>query len=294
MISVRLTVAIATLNRPHGLARCLEALLSGESLPDEVIVVDQSEDEKSRGVVEQCGQRGVPIRYIRQARRGLSASRNEAFLHSRCPIVAATDDDCVPDHRWVSAVKKTFSSEAAPDAMTGRILPLGPEVPGFYAVSSRDSPVSRIFQRKVVPWLIGSGGNFAVKREWFDRIGGHDERLGAGSPGMAAEDADLFYRLLEAGARIRYEPGAVIYHERQNIDRRRASYWTYGYGVGAFCGLRVRRGDVFAVRVFGGWLGWHVWHLILEGVRLQWKQTGNVLLSLGGTARGFIYGLFVR
>lgn len=291
---VRLTVAVATLNRPEGLARCLDGLLAGEVLPDEVLIVDQSHDDKTQLMVEQRRASGVPIIYVRQARLGLSASRNAAFANSSFSIVAMTDDDCVPDCRWVSTITKVFSSSAVsvPDAMTGRILPLGPEVPGFYAVSSRDRPVPTEFSGKVVPWLVGSGGNFAVKREWFDRVGGYDERLGAGSPGLAAEDADFFYRLLVAGARIRYEPQGVIYHERQALSRRLQAQWSYGYGIGAFCSMTFRRGDFFAVRVLSGWFFWQIYYLIVAVGRRQWLQVRQRLLSLGGTVRGVVHDLF--
>lgn len=293
---VRLTVAVATLNRPEGLARCLDAILAGKVLPDEVLIVDQSQDDKTQLMVEQRRASGVPIIYIRQARLGLSASRNAAFANSSFSIVAMTDDDCVPDCRWVSTIKKAFSSTAVtvPDAMTGRILPLGPEVPGFYTVSSRDSLIPTEFFGKVVPWLVGSGGNFVVKREWFDRVGGYDERLGTGSPGLAAEDADFFYRLLVAGARIRYEPQGVIYHERQALSRRLAANWSYGYGIGAFCSMTFRRSDFFAVRVLSGWLFWQICYLMVAGGRRQWLQVRQRLLSLGGTVRGVVHGLRVE
>jgi GT2 family glycosyltransferase len=289
-----LTVAVATLNRPDGLARCLDALLGGEVLPEEIIIVDQGQDNKARFVVEQRRGSGVPMIYIQQARRGLSVSRNAAFAHSTYPFVAVTDDDCVPDQGWVSTIKKTFSSTTVPDAMTGRILPLGQDTPGLFAVSSRVSTVPTEFRGKVVPWVVGSGGNFAAKREWFDRVGGYDERLGTGSPGMAAEDADFIYRLLRAGASIKYEPEAVMFHERQSKARRLSSCWSYGYGIGAFCGIWFCQGDFFALRALGGWLCWQGWYLITAAGRRQWMVAYQRLLSLRGTARGLVYGLLVR
>jgi GT2 family glycosyltransferase len=288
-----LTVAIATMDRPEGLARCLDALLHGAVLPDEVVIIDQSEDEKAKGVVEQCRVSSVSMIYIRQARHGLSASRNAAFTHASRSIVAVTDDDCVPDKEWVSIIKQTFSSMSAPDAMTGRILPLGPDIPGLFAISSRVSTVPKEFRGKVVPWLVGSGGNCAVKKEWFDRVGGYDERLGTGSPGMAAEDADFFYRLLRAGACIRYEPEGVIFHERQSKSRRLATCWSYGHGIGAFCSLWFRRRDLFALRTLAGWISWQCWYLIFAIGRGHWIQVHQRWLSLRGTIHGFRYGLFV-
>lgn len=293
-VNAGLTVAVATLNRPEGLARCLDAILDGEGRPEEILVVDQSEDDRTRLVVEQRQGGAIPIVYIQQPRRGLSASRNAAFAHAHYPIVAVTDDDCVPDGGWISTIKKTFSSTNIPDAMTGRILPLGPDRPGLYEISSRVSTAAIEYRGKVVPWLVGSGANFAVKREWFDRGQGYDERLGVGSPGKAAEDADFIYRLLRAGALIKYEPKAVMFHERQSKSRRLSSAWSYGYGIGAFCSIWSRQGDLFTLRALSGWLFWQWWLLTLATGRRQWMLAHQSMLSLRGTARGFIYGLFVR
>jgi hypothetical protein len=105
---------------------------------------------------------------------------------------------------------------------------------------------------------------------------------------------DLLYRLLCAGARVRFEPDAVIYHERQDKARRLATRWSYGYGMGAFCGIWLRRGDLFALRMLGSWLRWQGSALVGALVRAQWMQVHQSALSLGGTGCGSMYGLRAR
>src|SRR5205823_3380305 len=141
-----------------------------------------------------------------------------------------------------------------PDAVAGRISPLGPDGPGLFMVSSRDSTARVDYRGKAVPWVVGSGGNFTVNRAWFGRVGPFDERLGVGTPGKAGEDMDLIHRLLHAGARIRYEPDAVMYHERQTRARRLATRWSYGFGMGAFCGIWLRHHDPYALYLLARWL----------------------------------------
>jgi GT2 family glycosyltransferase len=285
-----ISVAIATLNRPEGLTRCLDALLSGEVLPEEIVVVDQSKDERTQLIVaERSSPR--PIIYVRQGKRGLSASRNAGIEHASCSLIAVTDDDCVPGDKWVAVLHHTFASDAALDAVTGRVLPLGPETDGSYNVSPRESVIRRIFDTPIMPWHVGTGGNFAIRRSWFERIGMYDERLGAGSPGKAAEDADLFYRLLRAGAKVQYEPDAIVYHERQPITRRLATRVSYGYGIGAFCGIWLRQGDRHAWSMLRSWLR-HQAQAAVGGVRRrEWMQVYQRFLSVQGTLRGFIHGV---
>ena len=150
------------------------------------------------------------------------------------------------------------------------------------------------FVGKREPWIIGTGGNFAVKRYWFDRIGLYDERLGAGSPGGGAEDMDLFYRLMCARARVLYEPDSLVYHERQSKGRRIASRSTYGQGMGVFCALWMRRSDLYALRILYRWLAIHSRMLVSALLKGRWLTTYEEYLMLQGTIRGVVQGLCMR
>lgn len=291
---VDVTAAIATLSRPDGLRRCLDAILSGTVLPAEVLIVDQSQDPATRLLIDHRPPGPVPVVYIHQGRLGLAASRNAAVAQARYNIVAVTDDDCVPDPEWIAALHAAFEAPGPFAAVTGRVLALGPDVPGLHPVSLRTAATPMEFSGKVMPWLVGTGGNCAVQREWVKRLAGYDERLGTGSPGQAAEDIDLFYRLLRAGARIRYEPKAVVYHERQSLERRRASRWSYGYGIGAFCGIWLRRGDPYALRILSQWLLDQCRILAQAARGRAWTQARHRLLSLRGTVQGLLHGLLAN
>src|SRR2546428_9282024 len=97
-----ITVAVATCGRPASLARCLEALARGTAQPREMIVVDGAPSPVTRRIVEQCGIEGA--RYLEQPPLGLSASRNLALAVASGVVLAAPDDDCVPDPGWVTAL----------------------------------------------------------------------------------------------------------------------------------------------------------------------------------------------
>jgi len=285
-----LTVAIATLDRPTALARAVNALLSGEIAPAEILVVDQGESQQTRQILAQWQHNQVTIRHHPQKERGLAVARNISFDLASYPIVAVSDDDCVADVKWVKTVMQEFSAEEPPDAVTGRVLPLGPEVPSLYAVSSRTSTKQVDYRGKSIPWLVGTGANFAAKREWVAKVGCYCELLGAGTPGRAGEDIDLLYRLLSAGACIRYQPDAIIYHERQSKSRRSASRFGYGHGVGACCAIWLRHGDRFAFNVFWQWLILRNSLLLKEFRKGQWSAIADEGRVLWGTIQGLRYG----
>ena len=286
------TVAVATMDRPEGLARCVRAILEGTILPGELVIVDQSTDDRTADLVSRSNWNDVvPLHYVRQSARGLAASRNAAIARASRPIVAFTDDDCVPDSGWLRAIVTGFNSQENPDAVTGRVLPLGPERPGFYAVSSRASEIRAVYRGRTLPWAVGSGGNTAVTRDCLNRVGGFDERLGAGSPGLSAEDIDLFYRLLRSGATVKYEPEAVVFHERQDAPRRLASRPSYGFGMGAFCALWTRRHDAYALWILSRWCYDRSRALVASCLRRRWRRVYEESLMLRGALHGVAYGL---
>jgi GT2 family glycosyltransferase len=291
---VPVSAAVAACDRPISLLRCLDGLFAGQSLPAEIIVVDQSGDTKVADALAAGPERPVPIRYLRQPRRGLSASRNQALTMASQDTVAFTDDDCVPSPTWIAVIHQTLTGDPAVAAVTGRVLPLGEERPGTYVVSPRTSTEARVFQGRAVPWNVGTGGNFAARREWLARVQGFDERLGAGSPGRAAEDAELLYRLLLAGAVIRYEPASLVYHERQTLTQRLASRRGYSHGIGAVCAQYLRKGDAYACVMLGSYLraqGIALSRALLQRDGFMVRQR---LLSLRGCASGLWYGLGLR
>jgi hypothetical protein len=138
---------------------------------------------------------------------------------------------------------------------------------------------------------VGSGNNFAMRREWFDRIGGGDERLGPGTPGRGGLDMDLFYRVLRAGGRALYEPAAVVRHEpvtrRGRLERR----GPYGYGMGAACAIRLRERDSYALRLLAGWVALRARVLVASVLRGRPAALREEALVLGGTAAGLVHGL---
>ncbi len=210
--SAEVSVVIPTIDRPAAISRCLEALLGGTMLPARIIVVDQSRGEATARIVSTFAERGIPISYVHQTVPGVSRARNEGIRRSSTSIVAFIDDDCVPHATWVDVIHRSLTLEHSIQAVSGRILPLGPAGPGLFQISARLGAVRSEWQGRVPPWHAGSGGNLAARRVWLERAGLFDCQLGPGTPGRAAEDVDLLYRLLRSGARIRFEPGAVVYH----------------------------------------------------------------------------------
>jgi GT2 family glycosyltransferase len=200
----RISVVIATHQRPKLLMRCLGALMQ-QHLPAaqyEIVVVDDGSSEATRRLTARhisalVYRQDLPaIRYLHQARnRGPATARNVGWRAARAPVVAFTDDDTLPHPEWLREGLRAL--EQAADAVAGRIeVPL-PDVPTDY---ERDAA-----------GLAGADfatANCFVRRDALEAIGGFDERFRA----AWREDSDLQFRLLAYGARVGSAPNARVLH----------------------------------------------------------------------------------
>ena len=142
--SADISIAISTRNRPDAVGRCLDALAAGDLLPAEVVIVDQSRDGRTRRVVEERLGGSLHLVYAPQDAQGLAVAQNAAVARMTRPVIAVTDDDCVPAPDWLAVLERSF---VAPDlgGLAGRVLPMDPEGDRTFPVSSRTSMVRRDF-----------------------------------------------------------------------------------------------------------------------------------------------------
>ena len=287
------SVAVSTRDRPDALRRCLAALAEGLRLPDEVVVVDQSRGNETQAVVATSAS-GISARYVRHDGAGLGASQNAAFRAATGNVVAVTDDDCVPRPDWLARLMDAVASAERPAGVTGRVLPLGPDVAGMYPVSLRTGTERRVLVHGSLPWDAGSGNNFALRRDWIARIGGNDERLGPGAPGKGAVDIDLFHRLLRAGGTILYDPAVVVLHERTSKQGRLSRRYPYGHGMGAACAMWWRQKDQRAGSVLSAWMRMRAARMGDGFVRRDWGLVREEALVLSGTFAGLVFGVRQR
>lgn len=284
-----MSVAVATCGRPAALATCLAALAAQTRRPDQVIVVDQGPAAaKTVEVIKACG---LAVDYRVQPRLGLSASRNLALGVATGDFLAVTDDDCFADSRWCAALLAAFASEAAPSAVTGPILPPPTPAPeNMCALSLRPSRETVAYDRRVPPWVVGSGANFAARPADLRALGGWNEKLGVGTAGQAAEDCELTYRFLVRGWRVLYDGEVLVHHAWQTRDRRWETRRTYGFGIGALSGSLLRRGDLYAIRMLGSYIKQHLRQMVRACGARDSRAVLERLVALGALPAGLFYG----
>lgn len=242
-----LTVAVCTRDRPDDLARCLDALDALDYDDLDILVVDNAPSDAATKRVCREHRR---VTYQVEPRPGLNWARNRAVLDATSEILAFTDDDVLVDPDWARALVLPFVQNPETDAVAGLVVPLELETPaqvaferygglsgGLEAIEMQGEPGwgVRGFWHYVLMAQQGTGANMAFRRSVFDRIGLFDPSLDVGTPSNGGGDAEMFFRVLAEGGRVRYEPRAVVRHRhRREFDQLEHQIAGWGSGVYAF------------------------------------------------------------
>jgi len=234
------SVVIASRNRARLLADTIASICAGNSLPAEIVVADQSDDARPAPAAPPP----IRLRHLHLGSRGLSAARNAGAAAATQRVLVFTDDDMRAAPGWLESLAAPILTGGHTTVVSGRVIAGAPETSGGFVPSLAGSAERASYRGRLSKDVL-AGGNMAIARDDFDRIGAFDERLGAGSRFPSAEDNDLGFRLLDAGFQIVYEPSALLEHRAW---RPASAYlpirFSYGRGKGAFYLKHTRAGDL--------------------------------------------------
>lgn len=226
-----ISLIIPSRDRASLLHQAVEAVLRGELVPDEIVIVDQSA-EADRELARLAFDRPCALRYLHSRSVGVSAARNEGVRAAAGSWLLFIDDDIVVAATWLAEMQRALAHAGPGVVVTGRVAPLGAGerfAPSIKTDETRAAYAGRL-DRDVL-----YSGNMGMHRGVFTQVGEFDERLGIGARFRAATDNDFGFRLLEAGFRIAYVPDAVVYHVAWRHARAEWRVrWDYGVGQGAF------------------------------------------------------------
>ena len=228
------SVVIPTFGRPESLTRCLEAL-AAQTLAHgafEVIVCDDGSPSPAAPTVEPFADR-MTVRVVRRRRAGPAAARNEGARYARAPLIAFTDDDCVPTPLWLELLVDRMRRHPG-HMIGGSIVNLLPDDPYATATQLIMSSVYDYYSRHAVGHQFFSTTNLAVPANRFWLLDGFSEQFVR----AAGEDYDLCARWAEAGFPSEYAPEVEVGHAH---GHSLASFWRQHFGYGRAL-LRVRQG----------------------------------------------------
>jgi len=213
------SILVASRNRAGSLRALLDSLelLEPPPIPWEIVVADSASTDETPAMLAAWRaadpRRGEGRRMLRLDVPGKSRALNASFEIARGSLFAFLDDDVTPDRSWLREVVAYFADNDCAAAQGSVHWP--PEAEADPEIRRR-LECYRTIVRVVLPArsrpLDLVGANMAIRRSTIERVGGFDERLGAGAIGCG-EDTELGHRVLRLGGWIGYMESAVVVHD---------------------------------------------------------------------------------
>ena len=204
-MNIKISVVIPTYNRPSLLLNCLRNLenQSLEKNAYEVIIASDGPDINTKTAMKSwLLETDLNAEYIpSEEKKGPASTRNRGWLCARAPLIAFTDDDCLPDKDWLRSILDRYHKENL-IAFTGTTQVPLPKQPTDFAKN-----LSKLGEADFIT------ANCACTKEALFKVGGFDERFR-----MAwREDSDLEFKLISLDIPIHKVNNAVVVHPINSV-----------------------------------------------------------------------------
>lgn len=215
--NITATVLIPSYRRPEKLRKCLDSLLAGTRLPEQIVVVLRESDEASHQAVRDWSAeeeaRESLLEVAEVVRPGPMAAANSGLRLATGEIVCLVDDDCVVTEEWLERILAHYADpgvvgvggrdivhhgdqiEADPQPVVGRLSWYG-RIIGNHHQPGFDEP-------REVDHL--KGANMSFRRIV---VPPYDLNLRSG----VYHEIDVAFGAVKSGGRIIYDPLAAVHH----------------------------------------------------------------------------------
>ena len=219
---IKVSVVIPTYNDSPKL--CLEALAKQTVSKKiyEVVVVNNASNKVN---IKKITDEFKFVKYLRESRKGVYYARNTGWRHAKGDIIAFTDADCIPDHRWIEKIILYFK-DLNHVAMGGSIIKSSPT--NWIQRNAKNlADGQHEFRYKPFlpnyPYVVAA--NMVFRKKLLKNLNGFVEKYSSGG------DAEFCWRLQQKGYKLELFPDAKIFHPARSTIK---SYFkqSYNYGVG--------------------------------------------------------------
>lgn len=239
---MQISIILCTYNRCSSLAKALESVAASqmpESAEWQVLVVDNNSKDETRRVAETfCRRDAKHFRYVFESQQGKSFALNRGIRESSGDVLAFIDDDITVEPTWLAELTKPLSDPQWAGTGGRVYLPKNFSPPSWMAVEGNHSLVSILAQfdlgTEAKPLSMPPiGNNMAFRKQVFEKYGGFRTDLGP-MPGseIRYEDTEFGTRVMKAGERILYVPGAVVHHAVEERRLRKGYFLSFHFDYG--------------------------------------------------------------
>jgi glucosyl-dolichyl phosphate glucuronosyltransferase len=238
---MRLELLIPTYKRP-ALVRAALASVARASRPRAMEVSVTVIDNDTEPLVLEPGvfESPYPVRVLHERRRGKSAGLNAGIATSTADYIGLIDDDEEIAVDWLQVVERAlegreFDFIGGPVVLQSLTNPPSWLPSGYPAVlGSADGGSKPILYGPGFPGIL-MGGNAVISRALLLSVGPYCTSLGPRPDRRlcSSEDEDMYWRLMDVGARGQYLPSLVVYHHvhPERLEKRYYRSWCFWNGA---------------------------------------------------------------
>jgi len=247
------SVVIPCYNQAHFLGDAIESVLSQSYRNFEVVVVDDGSTDDTPRVASGYASEDPRVRLVRQQNRGLAGARNRGLAESKGEYVVFLDsDDRLLEEALAVGIRelKSHPGCAFVSGICRKITADGSVVPEWEQFRVRDDPYLELLRTcpVYVPTVM-------YRSSVFDAVGNFDTSY------KAAEDYDLYYRILERFPVYCHETlVAEIRRHDANMTHDRTLMLKYNMDALRSQRKRVKGGARYWEAYKGGERLWRDWH----------------------------------
>jgi glycosyltransferase involved in cell wall biosynthesis len=204
-MTLRISVIVCAHNEARYLPACLHSLLAQSRPPDDILVINNASTDETRAVAEQ-----VPrVRVVDEPRKGLVVARETARQVACGDLLVYLDADCRAPLTWLERIERRFARDPDLIALSAPYRYYDWDWWGRLLIRAYDltlAPATQVLVKYVLRiGIVFYGGNFAVRRDALERIGGFDTSIE-----FHGEDTNLGRRLFALG-RVRLCHDCYLY-----------------------------------------------------------------------------------
>lgn len=252
---MEVSIVIPTRNRSEKLEKLLHSILRQTVRVNEVIVVDDSDDFKTKKLIEQLqscfSETGITIRHfmpLDNEVKSISRARNLGAKEARGDIVIFLDDDVIIDENYVKNILEVFDIYPNALGVQGTVI--------NRKYSHLENSIKKVFyywyaeidkcrmlpsgkttyvcsSNKIISceWVFGL--NVAYRKKVFDEFSFNEKMIGY----SLGEDKEFSYKIHKKYPNsLLQTPYAKVYHDTsstKNLDKR-LTYIITAYPIGFF------------------------------------------------------------
>jgi glycosyltransferase involved in cell wall biosynthesis len=229
-----ISLIIPAYNEEAYLPACLDAVMANVAgQAAEIVVVDNNSTDGTKAVVE----RYPGVKYVFEPEKGITRARQRGFVASTGDILAYVDADTHPPAGWIDQIWEEFGKNPDLACLSGPY--------SFYDLSGIRNAIS-------TGWFVAArplygvtghmmvGGNFAIRRDVLEKMGGFDEKIE-----FYGEDVDIGKRAKKFG-KVLFCPHFVMPTSGRRMKKqgfvKMASIYFINYFSILFSGKPVTKG----------------------------------------------------